>query len=73
MTRKTLTIKPDRPQHTSFDEVVERICQNCRLYDDEPSLCRKRHPYRDQETGQAVWPFVSPFDWCGDFKRRPVE
>lgn len=73
MTRKTLSIKPTAPQHISLNDVVERICENCRHYDDENGLCRKRHPYRNAETGEAVWPEVASNDWCGDFKRLPVE
>lgn len=73
MTRKTLTIKPDRPQHIPVDQLIERICANCRFYDDGGKLCRKRPPYRDMETGWGEWPMVDKLSWCGDFKRRPVE
>ena len=73
MTRRKLSLKEPVPQGTSVDAVVERICANCRSYDDKQQLCRKRFPYRDHETGEAVWPKVYKDDWCGDFKRLPVE
>lgn len=73
MTRRKLSLKEPVPQGISVDVVIERICANCRLYDDARELCRKRSPYRNPETGNAVWPMVDKADWCGDFKRLPVE
>lgn len=73
MTRRKLSLKEPVPQGTSVDTVVERVCANCRLYETEQGLCRKRSPYRDPATGDAVWPRVYKTDWCGDFKRLPVE
>jgi hypothetical protein len=70
MKRKTLTISTPIKQGVSIDTQIERICVNCRFFD---WVCRKRSPYRDSETGRAVWPKVDPEDWCGDFKRLPAE
>jgi hypothetical protein len=75
MNRKTLTIMTPKPQHISFDDVVARICENCRFFDDTTSVivCRKRPPYRDANSGVGLWPSVVASDWCGDFKRLPSE
>lgn len=73
MKRKTLTISTPIKQGVSIDTQIERICVNCRFYDHEIGICRKRSPYRDFETGLAAWPGIEPDDWCGDFKRLPAE
>ena len=73
MTRRKLSLKEPVPQGTSVETVIERICVNCRSYDPLRLLCRKRSPYRDHVTGEAVWPTVHISDWCGDFKRLPME
>lgn len=73
MKRKTLTISTPIKQGVSIDTQIERICVNCRFYDHEIGICRKRSPYINHETGLAYWPGVEPDDWCGDFKRLPAE
>lgn len=80
MTRKTLTLKTAPAQGVPIDAIVERICRNCRFYHitewdaaGPKAICRKRPPYRDHVTGQAVWPAIYAIDWCGEFKRLPVE
>jgi hypothetical protein len=73
MKRKTLTITTPIKQGVAIDSQIERTCLNCRFYDHELGLCRKRSPYRDIETGLAIWPGVELDDWCGDFKRLPSE
>lgn len=72
MNRKTLTLTQHVPQHIPLDDVIDRICGHCRFYDDAEGLCRKRSPYRDADTGYAIWPVVNDSDWCGDYKRLPV-
>jgi hypothetical protein len=79
MKRKTLTIKAPIPQHIAVDDIIDRVCENCRFFDDvsfgenPENLCRKKAPYLNIETGRGVWPKVYRADWCGDFKRLPVE
>ena len=79
MKRRTLTIKTPVSQHIPVDDIIDKVCENCRFFDDisfgdDPKmLCRKKAPYRHFESGEAVWPSVYRADWCGDFKRLPVE
>lgn len=75
MKRKTLTLFEPVPQGIPVLSVIERICENCRFYDDaqETAVCKKRSPYQNVSTGETSWPAVDFDDWCGDFKRLPVK
>jgi len=33
--------------------------------------CRLRAPIPNTENGQAMWPYVGQWDFCGDFTNRP--
>jgi hypothetical protein len=55
-------------------EIIEAepviACESCRFYDDfEPGVgqCRKNPPVREEGGEDAVWPWVVPTDWCGEF------
>jgi hypothetical protein len=56
-------------------EIIEaepvRACESCKFYDNfEPGVgqCRKNPPVREEGGEDAVWPWVVPTDWCGEFK-----
>lgn len=73
MNKRTLTLKIPVVQGTKLDEIVARKCENCRFYYDEESHCRQRAPYIKTDTFVGIWPTVMPWDWCGQFKRLPLE
>lgn len=74
MTRKTLSIKVPTDQGVKLDDVVERICENCRFYGTEfGGECHKRSPFHNQTLNKSFFPPVEKHWWCGDYKRLPAK
>jgi len=49
----------------------ERVCRNCKAWDDRGGLCRKYPPKvivcKEFITPRTIWPEVASNDWCGEF------
>lgn len=51
-------------------------CETCRWWDNSTSLdyhentgqCRALPPRTNKRTGEAMWPFTEPNDWCAAFE-----
>lgn len=42
-------------------------CENCYYYREQE--CRRKPPiYNMNEGGNGIFPVVSPFSWCGEYK-----
>lgn len=72
MTRQKLSLSFAKTQPVE----VERICQNCRFWEfmgSDEGECRRKPPYGRGDEQTALWPVSAVHDWCGEFKRRPIE